>query len=228
MSITTSGVTSTTSTTSTSTNSTILGKDDFLKLLLAQLKNQDPLNPMQGTEFATQLAQFSSVEQLSNINDTLTASVSSQQLMTASISNSLATQMIGKAVRSSTNAFAVTGAGDKTLGYTLPSAAATVTTKIYNSAGQLVRTIASKNVSAGDGSVTWDGLNESGSQVAAGTYRFEVSAVDANKKDLSVSSFITGTITGVRFTTSGTVFVVDGVEVPISKITEIMNGKGNG
>ena len=91
-------VTSSTSTSATSGSST-LGKDDFLKLLIVQLRNQDPLNPTEGTEFAAQLAQFSSVEQLTNINSTLTESLATNKLLTQSIGNSLATTMIGKTVK---------------------------------------------------------------------------------------------------------------------------------
>jgi flagellar basal-body rod modification protein FlgD len=220
-------LTSTTSSSSTS-GSSILGKDDFLKLLIVQLKNQDPLNPMEGTEFATQLAQFSSVEQLTNINDTLTQSVSTNQLMTQSIGNSLATTMIGKSVKASGSSFGYTGGDDVSLGYTLAGGASTVTTKIYDKAGSLVRTITANDVSTGDGSVTWDGLDQNGSQAATGTYTFKVSAFDADGNAVSTSTYVTGTITAVRFTSSGTVFVVDGVEVPLSQIVEILNGKGNG
>ena len=64
---------STTSSTSTSTKSTALGQDEFMTMLLAELKNQDPLNPMDGKDFAAQLAQFSSLQQLSNLNTTMSS-----------------------------------------------------------------------------------------------------------------------------------------------------------
>jgi flagellar basal-body rod modification protein FlgD len=216
-------VTSTTST-SSSTKSSVLGKDDFLKLLITEMKNQNPLSPMDGTEYAAQLAQFSSLEQLSNINTALTDSVSSNQLMTQAISNSLATTMIGKTVKASGNSVGITGSGSVTLGYTLANSATTVTTQIYDSAGVLVRTLRTSNAAAGNGSVTWDGENDDGSQMPAGTYTFKVSAVDSEGDAVKASTYVTGKISSVRFTSSGTAFVVDGMEIPLSDILEILNG----
>lgn len=220
--------TSTTSSASATAGSNMLAKDDFLKLLIVQLQNQDPLNPMEGTEFATQLAQFSSVEQLTNISDTLTDSLTVNQLMTQSIGNSLATTMIGKDVKATGNGFTITESGDVSLGYTLGSDAATVTVKVFDQAGSLMRTMTITNAEAGDGTITWDGLTDNGSRVAAGRYSFTVSAADAAGTAITSSAYITGTISAVRFTTDGTVFVVGGLEIPLSQILEILNGKGNG
>ncbi|TRZ48470.1 flagellar hook assembly protein FlgD, partial [bacterium] len=99
------GVTSGT-TNSTQTNKSVLGKDDFLKMLIAQLKNQDPLNPLDGTNFAAQLAQFSSLEQLQNMNTHLTALTSSL----SSTSNSQMVGLIGNAVVANGNSVTVSGA----------------------------------------------------------------------------------------------------------------------
>jgi len=76
-------------TTQTAANKSVLGKDDFLKMLVQQLRYQDPLNPMKGDEFATQLAQFSSVEQLNNINTSLTDSLNANYMLTQAINNGL-------------------------------------------------------------------------------------------------------------------------------------------
>jgi flagellar basal-body rod modification protein FlgD len=77
-----------------------LGKDDFLKMLIAQLKNQDPTNPQQGTEFATQMAQFASVEQLTNINTAL----QSQNQNNLNVMNAQAINLIGKEITAQTAA----------------------------------------------------------------------------------------------------------------------------
>ena len=98
-----------------------LGKDDFLKLLVKQLQNQDPMNPLDSSQFATQLAQFSSVEQLANINTNLEASISTNQLMAQSIGNSLASSMIGRDVKASGNTLQWNGTDEVRFGYTLGS-----------------------------------------------------------------------------------------------------------
>ena len=82
------------STSTSSATNGVLGQDDFLKLLVSQLQNQDPMNPMDGTQFASQLAQFTSVEQLANINTSLQSSISANQLLNQSISNALSTTVI--------------------------------------------------------------------------------------------------------------------------------------
>ena len=82
------------------TTTTAMGKDDFLKMLIAQLKNQDPTNPQQGSEFAAQLAQFSSVEQLTNLNTTL----KSQTQNSSTLFNAQAINLIGKEITAQTAA----------------------------------------------------------------------------------------------------------------------------
>jgi flagellar basal-body rod modification protein FlgD len=207
-----------------SASSSIMGKDDFLKLLVMQLQNQDPLNPMEGTEFAAQLAQFSSVEQLSNINSSLTDSINADALLAQSINNALSSTFIGKEVKATSSSFNYTGASDLKLGYTLPSAANTVTVKIYDSSGNLVRTMKSTSLNKGDSTVTWDGKNDRGASVESGKYSFKVEALDEAGTTLATSNFIYGKVSSVRFTSDGTVFVIDGAEIPISDVLEIMEG----
>ncbi len=213
--------------TSSSTNSPqtastpVLGENDFLKLLTMQMQNQDPMNPMSGTEFASQLAQFSSVEQLTNINAELAQSISSNSVLTQSINNDLAATFIGKDVRATTNSFQYSGTGSTKLGYNLPSAANTVTVSVTDGAGNVVKTIQSAPTGSGDQSFTWDGTDNSGNQVGSGAYKFSIQATDSTGASITASPFIYGNVSGVRFKSDGTVFVVDGMEVPLSDILEI-------
>ena len=219
-----SQLTGTSPSSANTTGKSVLGKDDFLKLLVTQLQNQDPLSPMSGSDFAAQLAQFSSVEQLSNINSTLTQSVSANQLLSQSISNALAATFIGKQVRASGDTFALNSTGNVKLGYTLASAADTVTVNIKDGTGAVVRTLQVHGTDKGDNTFTWDGNDDHNQALPPGTYTFAVSAKDADGKNINSSGFSFGTVTAVRYKSNGTVFVVDGLEIPLSDILEIMNG----
>jgi len=200
-----------------------LGKDDFLKLLVEQLKNQDPLNPLDGTQFASQLAQFSSVEQLTNINSNLETNTNTTTLMAQSIGNSLATTMIGKEIKAASNTLKWDGTTPVDFGYTLASAGMKASVKIYDPSGNQIQEIKGATPLAGDNKLTWDGAG-----LPAGNYTFKVNVTDDQDKAMTSSSFTFGTITGVRFTSTGTVFLVDGVEVPVSNILEILNGATHG
>ena len=209
--------------TSSSTTGTtpVLGENDFLKLLTMQMQYQDPMNPMSGTEFASQLAQFSSVEQLTNINTELGQSISANAVLTQSINNGLAATFIGKDVRATTNSFQYSGTGDKKLGYTLSSDANTASVSITDGAGNVVRTIKGTPTGSGDETFSWDRKDDAGNQVGSGKYSFSVTATGADGGAITSSPFIYGTVSGIRFKSNGTVFVVDGMEVPLSDILEI-------
>jgi flagellar basal-body rod modification protein FlgD len=210
------------STSTSSATNGVLGQDDFLKLLVSQLQNQDPMNPMDGTQFASQLAQFTSVEQLANINTSLQSSISANQLLNQSISNALSTTVIGKEVRASGSTFNYSGTGVEKTGYTLPSAAVSAQVKILDAKGNVVRTINGTGVSAGDVDVQWDGLTDTGTQAAAGAYTVQVTAADANGKAITATPYFYGTVTGVKFKSTGTAFVVDGEDVDLANILEVI------
>ena len=206
----------------TTTPSSTLGKDDFLKLLTTQLRYQDPLNPMEGTEFATQLAQFSSVEQLTNINSTLSQNLDAMYTLSQVVGNSMSASLIGNQVRATSDKFAYGGDGSVKLGYTLPEASDAVTVQVYNQNGALVRTFLNPGNASGDNTITWDGKDSLGNAVAAGNYTFKVDARDEKGTALKASQYIYGVVSGVRFKSDGTYFVVDGAEVSIGDILEII------
>ncbi len=219
---TTSTTSSMEDTTTQTTSKSTLGKDDFLKLLTEQLQNQDPLNPMSGSDFAAQLAQFSTVEQLTNMNTLLTESVSATAILNQSINNSLSTTYIGKVVRSASTQLTYDGTDQVGIGYTLPQQANSVTVQILNSSGDVVKTIDSKKLTVGDNTIEWDGTDDQGNTLGAGTYTFKVSAYDSNGTDLGATPYTTGTVTGVKFTSSGTMLIVNGQSIKLSDVQEIL------
>jgi flagellar basal-body rod modification protein FlgD len=205
-----------------------LGKDDFLKLLVQQLKAQDPLNPTQGAEFAAQLAQFSSVEQLNNISNSMEASINANYVLTQAINNGLSAGFVGKEVRATGDTFNLGPAGDglrnQKLGYTLESAATSVEVKIKNERGEVVRTIRTAGTSKGDNAFTWDGKDDVGGDVPAGKYSFTVDAKDTAGKSVGMSQFVFGRVSSVRFTADGTKFIINGQEILLGNILEILEG----
>lgn len=216
-----SNASSSANTASTNTDKSIMGKDDFLGLMLAQLKYQDPLNPMDGTQYAAQLAQFTSLEQLTNINDNLKESINANYLLAQSVNNTTTASMIGKEVKLGGSDLKYEGQDNINLGYQLPSDAASIELKIYDSNGKLVRTITDIEKNAGEHKLNWDFTDSKGKKVASGTYTFEIKAKATNGNDISVDTFKYGFVDAVRFTESGTKLIINKIEYLLSDITEI-------
>ena len=142
-----------------------LDKDSFMKLMLAQMKNQDPTNPMKSHEMAAQLAQFTSVEQMQNMNTTLTDMKNGQKPS----EGFQALNFIGKAVSGDSSKL-VRARGDKThdFGFILPDSARDVTIKVRNADGDIVRKVDLKDLKKGQNSWQWNGQDERGLPAPAG------------------------------------------------------------
>ncbi|MBI5579433.1 MAG: flagellar hook assembly protein FlgD [Deltaproteobacteria bacterium] len=202
---------------STTKASSSLDKDAFLKLLTTQLQNQDPLNPTDSTEFTAQLAQFSSLEQLSNINETL----STLNLYQASINNAQAVGFIGKDIVANGNSIEMANGQPVSCDYELPAAAKSVVVTIYDATGNFVRDYETTAVAAGKQSLTWDGKDRNGNTVADGTYTFEVQAVDQKNAKLDVTTFSKGTVTGVTFEDGITYLITGKNKTAIGNVTQV-------
>jgi flagellar basal-body rod modification protein FlgD len=207
------------SSTSSLYNSTTetLGKDDFLKLLVTQLQNQDPLNPADSTEFISQLAQFSSLEQLSNANDNLKVI----QLFDQSINNSQAVNFVGKTIKASGSIFELESGETHEIQYQLGEDAATVYVSIVNESGETVRKIEMDDMSAGDQSVVWDGKDENGNAAPSGTYSFSVQAQNSDGETMATAAYIKETVTGVSYHDGSTYLLAKDIEIPYSAILEV-------
>ena len=213
------------------TSEKIMGKEDFLKLLIAQLKNQDPLNPLKGTEFSAQLAQFSTVEQLTNIRDMLKANLDGNYLLATAINNTLAATVIGRQVKAHGNKLYLPEDGNATLNFSLADKAAEVTVEILDESGKVVDTVKLSNLEAGEHKVEWDGKDENGNRLSKGVYKFKVSAKDADGNDVEVTPFIYGTITAVQYSENGAIFMLGDIQIPLSDVYELFSeagGENNG
>jgi flagellar basal-body rod modification protein FlgD len=192
-------------------------QDDFLKLLIAQLQNQDPLKPMDNQEFAAQLATFNSLGQLIDMNAKLGSMQSNQGLA----NQFSAASLIGKEVVSSGNAVALEKGKPAALGYQLAANTARVVVSIYNGAGDLVRQLEARGQVMGDQTVSWDGKDEAGRSLATGPYSFEVNAFDAAGKKVQATGRVQGTVTGVKLDGGEPLLEIGAVQVPFSSVTSV-------
>ena len=201
--------TSTTSSTTSTMKS--VGKDEFMKLLLAQLKNQDPLKPMDGTDFAAQLAQFSSLEQLTNLN----TAIQTQSVNQMTLGYAQSVNMIGKEVVAAGNTVTANG-GSTDLSYNLASDAQSVTISILDKNGKLVTTLKESAQKAGMNKTTWDC-----SAVEKGDYTYQVTATDSSDGLVTADTMAAGLVTAVHFRNNQILATVNGREVSLSDITSI-------
>lgn len=198
-----------------------LGEDDFLKLLLRQLENQDPLNPLKGEELAAQLAQFSSVQELQNINTRLERGIESDNLLGQAISNSLATGLLGKHVRVATDAVSL-GTEGATKFLVLPQEAVdALAVRVYNQYGQLVASYRTGGAEAEVTQVEWDGNTDSGERAPRGVYRVEVSATNRAGDRVPVEVMNGGLVDGIRYGADGAWLTVGSDLYSVADVAEV-------
>ena len=198
-----------------------LGKDDFLRMLTAQLQYQNPLDPMNDQEFVAQMAQFSSLEQLQNMNATMTQNSQWNMLLSQTINNTMATSLIGRTVTADSNAIGINGDGGATLTFNSDAFALNGTVTISDSEGKAVRILQLDNLAAGQNSIHWDGKDTEGNTVPSGSYSYQVDLFDTNGASVKNSTFTSGTVDGVKYIDGSAYLLVDGAYIPLSQIREI-------
>ncbi len=194
-----------------------LGKDDFLKLLIAQLSAQDPFDPMGAQDFSAQLAQFTALEQMTNVNSNLEIL---QKLQTAS-QNTSSLNLIGKTVESYGNAFRHSANSSETLSYSLASDAESVRIDIFDITGSQIDMVRIDNQTQGKNNASWDGFDKQGNPLPAGTYSFTVKAENQAGALIAVDTFSSGLVSDVVFGEDETYVIVNGKELPISTIKRV-------
>ena len=202
-------------------NKAQLGQSEFLTLLVAQLKNQDPMNPMENADFTAQMAQFSSLEQLMSINKGL------ETLTTAANATNTAQAMglIGKEIKAEGRGVHVNGGVASDIGFELPATAASVTINIENANGEIVRAIEKNSMAAGAHSVEWDGADDYGVPLDNGVYKYTVVARDAEGRVMDVSTFTRGVVDRISFENGVGYAHIGDLKYMLSEILEVAEPK---
>ena len=219
---------------------TTLGSDEFLQLLVAQLRNQDPTSPQDGHEFAAQLAQFSQVEQLTNINESLGKQAgqlaalggsvdglhAGQAAMTNRLSGRIdlqsATALIGRTVEMAGTSLSWDGTQAVDVPVRLDGEVREVEVTIRDAAGAVVRTIRTGSLPSGSHDVSWDGALEDGSAAPAGTYSASVRAIGSDGGSVGATAVTTGLVERITVDGDGVFLWVDGRALPFDTLVSVL------
>jgi flagellar basal-body rod modification protein FlgD len=206
------------STGTTGAKKSALSQDDFLKLFTTQLKYQNPLQPLDNFQMATQMAQFSTVDALTRMNQTMTQLAANQN----SMNNLQIAGLIGKKVETQGNGLAIQ---QGTVGegmYQLAKPGKAVV-QIFNSQGTLVRLIDAGSKDTSPQKIGWDGKNQGGATLPDGAYTFKVLGIDTQGQSVSVSTYQIGTVDGVSLDNGSVALQVNGGKVQFNDILSILN-----
>lgn len=191
-------------------------KDAFIKMFLAQMKHQDPLNPMDGSEFAAQIAQFSSLEQLYNVNDSLKEIAGGQQDQTQFQTLGL----IGKYVLAEGDSLSLGSEGCAQGGFEIDQSAE-CSVLIYDENGYPVRSILLGQLQAGRHEFEWDGENAAEYRMPEGVYNFEISAVDFAGNSITPATHIRGKINRISLDEGASTLYVGQVPVELASVLDV-------
>ena len=196
-----------------------LGKQEFLQLLVTQLRYQDPMDPMKGQEFAAQLAQFSSVEQLVELNKSMADQSTAAAAMVQAANSNVALGTIGR------NVFALgdqveipaTGAADANVSFTVGGNGGMATLSLLDANGNVVEKHDLGSIGAGRQTVN---LGEAGVNAAAGVYSYKVDVTQGTTA-VDVEQYMTGKIDGVRYGSSGAVLTAGKLTIPMGQVITV-------
>lgn len=197
-----------------------LGQEDFLALMIQQLKNQDPLKPMENGEFIGQMAQFSTVSGIADMSKSiggLTDAFNSGQALQAA-------SMVGRTVLTEANAAKFSGSTPVKGAVELPSSSANAVVRVYSQAGALVRELPLGGQQAGLTNFTWDGTLANGQPAPAGTYRFTAGVANAGK-ETALTTYLASKVESVTLAGDGSgsqIRTDSGATVRLSQVKAVM------
>lgn len=188
-----------------------IGKDGFMKLLTTQLQNQNPLDPMDQSKFAADLAQFSQLEQMQNMNTTLSDVFQNN----GDKEKFYAASFLGKEIFTAGSSVKVNDVGQKSdINFTLDNSAKKAMVRLFDGKNNMIRQIDLNELPKGQNTIIWDGVGSDGQPVSKGDYRIAVLAWDDNFERIPVDIKAKGVVKGVEFDKNGeTVLIVDNKKV---------------
>ena len=198
-----------------------LGKDDFLQLLVTKLQHQDPLNPMEDSDFIAQLAQFSTLEQMYNISEGIATSNKWDFLQMQSLNNVMASGLIGREVTADFSGLYLDATNQPVISFTLSEPAARIEFEVRDEQGNLVTTITTEDVPVGTGSVKWDGKDSFGNRVAEGYYTISAKAETDSGATFTPSLELVGIVTTITYRDGAAFVMINGTEVALGDIRSI-------
>jgi flagellar basal-body rod modification protein FlgD len=194
-----------------------MGKEAFLKLLVAELKNQDPMDPMQSRDMVAQLATLSSVEKLGGIDTKL----GELQATNAANTGLQSAGLIGHNVTGDTSRLSLTSTSNPQGSYELQGKANQVAIQVRDAGGNVVRTITSGAQRLGPQQFLWDGKTDGGTRAPDGSYTFEVAAQDDKGIPVAATTAVSGLVTQITYEGGVPKVVVGGARIPLADITSI-------
>jgi flagellar basal-body rod modification protein FlgD len=196
-----------------------LGKDEFLQLLVSQLRNQDPLNPSDPQEFAAQLAQFTSIEQLVNIGQQLESMAAGNEALIATINSSSAIDLIGKKVMVMGDTVEMPASGELKVTVSVGGTGGTGEVVVRDEFGVESGRIPLQPLTPGIQQIDLTALV---GHSPPGNYTYSVELTDADGASVPVTTFSVVTVEGVRYTPNGPVLTVGPDTIPLGDVLEII------
>ncbi|RMG17020.1 MAG: flagellar hook assembly protein FlgD [Deltaproteobacteria bacterium] len=195
-----------------------LGKDEFVKLLLAQLSNQDPTAPQDSSAFIAQLASFAQVELLQSANSGLEALVVAQ----AASNQTQALTLVGREVVYRSDTVELKDGAGTEIGAKLSSKADEVTVTVVDANGTKVRTLRLGAHEAGEVSLVWDGRDDGGNALPPGTYTVTVTATTKDGESVDVETVRRARVDGVSFENGYPELIVGEQRFKLSEVLEVL------
>ena len=196
-----------------------IGKEAFLKLLTTQMSNQNPLDPVKGQEFATQLAQFSSVEQLTQINDHLKGQAGESRNNLLALHKNRAADMLGHRVEASGKNVAFKEGGEVPLSFSLPVSVEKARLVVTNSSGEQVLDHSLGELASGDHDIIWKGLTSGGAQAPSGSYSFQITYGSEGNK--VAETLLSGNVKSVRFSGEHPTLQIGGASINLNQVESV-------